>query len=170
VTFLQPRRFAECWQADAEWPGTIEQQQTVRDAFALVYGKKFWAVMKRLDYSANQVYQRHYLTVGFPPDDMFGMNQSAIAGVSGINFRASYAVGAIIQQARHELGHVVDKHLLSQTQRVWFMHQITGPDLGNNRWTWNYQETFADAFRDWVNSDGGKWESLTPILTEGGKL
>jgi len=159
-----PRRFSEVWQMDAEWPGTYDQQWAVREAFSLVYDTDQWRVMKRLDKSANQIYLRKYLTVGFWPDEMWGPNHSAIAGIAGINFRASYNPIPLIPQIRHELAHVYDQHnLITWAGRLAFM-QALNIDLEQNTWNHNVQETFADAFRDWWSSGGSLYPALTPIL------
>lgn len=154
-------RFSECWQFDAEWPGTPQQQLVIVKAFELEYGSDHWKLFKRLDRSINQVYKRSYMTIGFLPDDMFDVNRSVIAGITGINFRQSYAVSALKSQVEHELFHVVDKHLLTWANRLWFINQLQiDPNL--NTWNHNVQETWADAGRDWWNGQG--WASLTPIL------
>jgi hypothetical protein len=163
MAFLQPRRFSEIWQADAEWPGTLEQQQIIRDTFKLEFGSDRHMLMKRLDQSANHVYQRSYLTVGFWPDDLWPPNLSAVAGVTGINFRASYASSVLADQADHELFHVADKHLMTPLKRLQFM-ELAGIDPNSNSWNQNVQETFADAGRDWWQGKG--WKSLTPILLD----
>lgn len=144
----------------AEWPGTLEQQQTVRDALALEFGSDQWKLTKRLDQAVNAD-GRHYLSISFPPDDMWPPGYLAIAGATGISMRAGLALSAIPNIVLHESGHCVDQLLLTQEDRTWFMHQISGPDLGQNNWT-NYSETFADAVRDWWL--GISWPSLTPIL------
>lgn len=48
--------------------------------------------------------------------------------------------------------------------REWFMDQISGSDTSSRNWN-NYKETWADAVRDWISSDGETWAALTPILT-----
>jgi hypothetical protein len=157
-------RFSEVFQFDAEWPGNPAQQLAIVKTFELEYGSDRWKLVKRLDKSTNEVWQRHYLAIGFPPDEMFGWNQLAVAGVTGINFRQSYNASALPMAADHELGHVVDKHLLLWKDRLWFMAQA-GIDANLNTWNQNVQETWADAFRDWWR--GQSWKSLDPILIPG---
>lgn len=153
-------RFSECFQFDAEWPGTPQQQLVIVKTFELEYGSDHWKMFKRLDRSINQVYKRSYMAIGFPPDDMFD-HRLAIAGVTGINFRASYSPSALGSAAEHELFHLADKHLLTWADRLWFINELKiDPNL--NTWNQNVQETFADAGRDWWN--GRAWKSLTPIL------
>lgn len=153
-------RFSECWQFDAEWPGTIEQQRVVINTFHLDYATERHRLMKRLDKSANEVYKRSYLVVGFPPDDYWPPNLIAVAGVTGINFRAGFSHFALAAQANHELFHVIDKHLLTPALRLQFM-AIEKIDPNINTWNFNVQETWADAGREWWQ---GNRPDLTPIL------
>lgn len=160
---LPPPRFAEVWQMDAEHPGTVDQQKAVRDIFTLTYGDDRWKLMKRVDKNTNEIYRRSYCTIGFMPEWMFPGDMIAVAGPTGINFRADYAPSALKDQLPHEFGHLIDRqNLIRESDRVWFMHQISGPDLGDNFWNRSYQETFADAVCDWWWKRG--WDSLTPIL------
>ena len=69
--------------------------------------------------------------------------------------------------ARHEYGHMFDKYVLTSADKAWFMHKVSGDDIGLNDWPHNYAEPFADAVRDWINTDGQAWPELTPILTRG---
>lgn len=158
-------RFSECFQFDAEWPGTPQQQLVIVKTYELEYGSDHWKLFKRLDKSINEVWHRSYMAIGFPPDDMFGVNQIAVAGITGINFRQSFAVSALKSQAEHELFHLVDKHLLAWKDRLWFMMQA-GIDANLNTWNHNVQEVFADAGRDWWN--GRAWQSLTPLFVGDG--
>lgn len=158
-------RFSECFQFDAEWPGTPQQQLVIVKTYELEYGTDHWRLFKRLDKSINEVWHRSYMAIGFPPDDMFGTNQLAISGITGTNYRQSFAVSALKSQAEHELFHLADKHLLTWADRLWFINQLAiDPNL--NTWNQNVQETFADAGRDWWN--GRAWQSLTPILLPDG--
>ena len=162
--FILPRRFAEVFQISQDYPGTLPQQQTVRDALTFVFGSREHQLLKRLDTSTNTVWKRSYLVVSFMPEDMFGPNQLALAGVSGISFRDTFAVSALYDQTRHEYMHIVDKQLLTPANRLWFMEQA-GIDPNINTWNHNVQETWAEAGRDWL--DGRGWESLTGILLPG---
>lgn len=162
MTFILPRRFSECWQALTDYPGTIEQQQAVRDAFSLEHGTPKHQAFKRLDRSINQVYKRSYLTFGFLPADMFAPNQLAVAGRTGINMSDAYNPSAVGGQALHELGHVFDLHFLTAAQKLDFM-MLAGIDPNLNTWNFNVQETWADACRDWCK---GMRPELTPLLLE----
>lgn len=154
-------RFAEVWQADAEWPGTPVQQLAVEKTWHLEYDTDRWRLMKLLDKSTNEVYRRSYLVVGFPPDEMFPPNLIAVAGVTGINFRQSFAASALSAQANHELGHVADKHLLTPVKRLQYM-QMMGIDPNANTWNQNVQEIFADSFREWWR--GRDWPEFRALL------
>lgn len=160
MPFVQPRRFSECFQALVDYPGTMEQQTAVREAFHLEYGNAKHQAFQRLDRSINTVYKRSYLTFGFLPDDMWPADMLAVAGVTGINMRAGIAPETVGDLALHELGHVFDKHLLTAATRFEFM-LIAGIDPEVNTWNRNVQETFADAGREWCK---GGWQWLTPIL------
>lgn len=145
----------------AEHPGTLDQQRAVREALALTHGTYQWRVIKRLDASLNEIYQRSYSVIEFLPDDLWPPDLLAIAGVTGINFRASYNVGVVGRQVQHEVGHQIDKHLLTAADRFWFMLEAN-IDPSINTWNHNVQEVWADAFADWFRGTG--WPSLTPIL------
>lgn len=159
--FLLPRRFAEVFQISQDYPGTLAQQQVVRDALNFVYGSDEHKLLKRLDRSTNTVWKRSYLVVGFMPGDMFAPNQIAIAGVSGISFRDDFSLSALYDQTRHEYMHIVDKQLLTPANRLWFMEQA-GIDPNVNTWNHNVQETWAEAGRAWLDHTG--WQALTGIL------
>lgn len=161
MAFIYPRRFSEAWQMLSDYPGTLEQQALVRSTFALTYGTKKHKLFQALDKSINSVYLRSYMTFGFLPDDLWPPNLLAVAGATGINMRASIAESVIPNLALHELGHVVDKHLMTAAKRLWFM-QEAGIDPNTNTWNQNVQETFADAVRDCIQNTG--WQNLWPIL------
>lgn len=156
-------RFSECWQFLSDYPGTEAQQEEVIEAFWLVHGSHQHRYMKRLDLAINAI-ERSYLTFGFLPADMFGPNQLAVAGRTGINMVDAMAPSAIADLAVHELHHVGDKLLMTAAQRLEFM-VMAGIDPNINTWNHNVQETFADAGRDWYRGTG--WEQLTPILLPG---
>lgn len=156
-------RFSEAWQFLTEYPGTVEQQTAVRDAFHLEYGTDKHQVFKRLDRSINTIYQRSFLTFGFLPDDMWSPNMLAVAGVTGINMRAGIVPEAVGDLALHELSHVYDKHYMTATTRLDFM-MLAGIDPNLNTWNHNVQEMFADAGRDWFK---GGWQALTSIMLGG---
>jgi hypothetical protein len=160
VSFVSPRRFSECWQISADFPGTITQQMAVREAYALVHGTNKHRLFQRLDHAINAT-GRSFLIFGFPPDDMFNFDQLAVASRAGINIREGFATSAIPNMALHELGHVVDKLLITNTDRYWFM-TAAGIDPNTNTWNHNVQEMFADAVRDCIK--GTSWQSLWAIL------
>lgn len=153
-------RFSECWQFSADYPGTPEQRDMVRFAYRLVWGTKKWRLFKRLDRAINDI-GRHTLIFGFLDPDMFALGQTAIAGRTGINIRWDYSVAFLYMQALHELGHVVDRLLLTDEQRLEFM-RMAGIDPAQNSWNHNVQETFADAVRDCIH--GLSWQQLWPLL------
>lgn len=159
--FVYPRRFAECWQMSADFPGTIEQQQTVRDAFQPEFGSDLHRLLKLLDHSLNHTYQRSYAVFAFLPQKAFGPWELAKAFDTGINMSDEMVPETIPNLALHELGHVVDGHLMTQDRKLWYMHKVTGPDLGTNDWR-AYVEPFADSVRDCINGTG--WSELWPIL------
>ena len=160
MSFRYPRRFSECWQMSADFPGTLSQQDAVREAYELEFGTNKHLLFKRLDRGINAL-GRSYLIFGFYPDDMFNFDQLAVAGRTGINMRAGFAIGAIPDMALHELGHVVDKLRITNADRYWFL-TAAGIDPNLNTWNHNVQEMFADAVRDCIK--GMSWQSLWPIL------
>lgn len=162
LRFVQPRRFSECWQMSSDFPGTVEQQQTVRDAYQLEYGTRKHQLFQLLDRSLNQVYGRSYAVVAFLPPAAFPPWTLAQAWDTGINISDEVAAGSgLVNLALHEFGHVVDGHLMTQDKKLWYMHEVTGPDLGTNDWR-TYVEPFADSVRDCINGIG--WQELWPIL------
>lgn len=160
MSFVYPRRFSECWQISADYPGTIAQQMAVRDTFHLEYDTEKHRLFKRLDRSINAT-GRSFLIFGFLPSDMFAFDQLAIAGFTGISLRDTIALSAIPDMALHELGHVVDKHFLTNASRLWFMEQAR-IDTNLNTWNRNVQETWADAVRDCIK--GMAWPQLWAML------
>lgn len=160
--FILPRRFSEVFQISQDYPGTLAQQQAVRDALALEYGTPMHRLVKRLDQSTNSVWKRSYLVISFMPQDMFGdPNRIAIAGVSGVSLSENLAPSALRDIVRHEVMHIVDKQLLTPADRLWFMQQA-GIDPNINTWNHNVQEMWAEAGRAWL--DGTGWQELTGIL------
>ena len=162
MNFLQPRRFAELWQMSEDWPGTLEQQQAVRDALTPIFGTNVHRLAQKMDRWINRPgSERHFLPIAFVD----------IAPYLGLGFATGIllshhlltAPGIIAGIVRHETGHVYDQlGLLTQEDKFWFMDLVSGHHDGN--WRQEYQETWADAFRDWWASDGHAWPELTPIL------
>lgn len=157
-----PARFSEVWQFSIDWPGTPGQQQAVRDAFAFPFHSNGHRLMQRLDRHVNDA-GRSYLPIGFMDTDP----RLAIAGAGGINLSHHLNDPIIIQrQVCHEVIHVVDQRdMITQEDRHLFMDWISGNHRGD--WMKEYQETFADAGRDWLLSSWaspGQWFKLTRML------
>lgn len=148
----------------ADWPGTLDQQAAVRKTLSVDFGDNRHKFMKRLDTTTNLIWDRSFLIVGFLPDDMFPPDWLAVAGVSGVSMRAGFALSAIGRMLEHEVGHVADKHLLTQEMRYIYMQQ-KGIDPNLNIWNWNVQEMWADDFQAWFSTDGAFRPELTPWLT-----
>lgn len=155
----QPRRFGLVFQIDPLAPGTSEQQQAVRDALHPSFGTLFHALIFRLAVTYKRKGRSH-ISVGFV--NLAPQNRLGFAGSYFIRLHEGLTVSAIRNIARHELGHVVEQNdLITQADKTWFMEQLSDQDRD---WS-HFTETFADAVRDWINSDGERWSGLTPILT-----
>jgi hypothetical protein len=156
----QPRRFGLVFQIDPVLCGTAAQQQAVRDALHPSFGSKFHALILRFAIAYKKK-GRHYVNIEIK--DFADWHGLAIAGAASIALSDKLAVTAIKDLVRHEFGHVIDNNdFITQAQREWFMKQIG--DGSDTNWN-SHRETWADAVRDWVNTDGEAWPSLTPILT-----
>jgi hypothetical protein len=138
-------------------PGTIEQQQAVRNVMAVEFGSPQHQWLKRLDKFLNAERGRSYLPIAFVDTDPW----LGRAGTTGINLSWRLVPEGIRWVLPHECGHVHDQCFLDQLTKDWFMLKVSGQS-GN--WATEYQETFADAFRDWWLGTG--WQELTPILLE----
>lgn len=145
-----PARFAECFQFDPVHPGTFDQRQSVRDSLTPVFGSAHHRLLLRLDKAVNAA-GRHYVTVGFRE----GMVQPGLASPSGFNLSAAMGPTGVAEVARHELGHLIDFYLITDTDRQWFCEQ-----LGRESWPGAW-ESWAEAVREWLQ---GGWKALTPIL------
>lgn len=160
LDFVHPRRFGEMWQMNEDWPGTIQQQMAVRAALTPVYGTNFHRLTQKMDRYINEQ-GRSYLPVAFFDlgDNFLGRGNNA-----GLILSHNLKDPTIIARwARHEMGHVYDQlGILSQDDKFFFMEEISGHHNGN--WPNEYQETWAEAFREWVESDGERWNPLTVRL------
>lgn len=162
----QPRRFGLVFQIDKELCGSSAQRQAVRDALHPSFGSKFHALILRFAIAYKKKWVgRHYVNIEIKPwpDDA---NNIAVAGTVSLALSDKLTVIAIKGQVRHEFGHVIDNNdFITQNTREWFMDQISGADTTSRNWN-DYKETWADAVRDWINTDGETWAALTPILTK----
>lgn len=153
------QRFGRVWQITAiPWlKGTVEQRQAVRDTFTPIFDSCFDRLLYRLDLAVNQA-GRHYLTVELHSS---GNTVPGVSGPAGISIATGPGVSlkAIQEVARHEFGHMTDHYnLLTATDRLWFIAQ-----MGRETWPGAW-ESWAEAVREWVESDGQVWQALTPIL------
>lgn len=159
MTFINPRRFGELWQMAQDWPGTTAQQQAVRDALTPTFGSNVHRLAQKMDREVNRR-SRHFLPIAFVNIDPY-LGLGFATGIL-LSEHLSTAPGIIAGIVRHETGHVYDQlGLWTQDDRLWFMDRISG-QVGN--WAKEYQETFADAFRDWWASNGEKWPDMTSRL------
>lgn len=151
-------RFSECWQLSRDWPGTTSQRQYAREALELVYNSPRHKLMQRLDRDINAK-GRSYITIGFLP-----MDRLDVSGAGGINLSTHLQDPIIIRTwVSHGLGHVIDQRdMITPTDKAVFKMRISGHAGGD--WNKEYQETFADQFRDWFISDGVDYRWLTPML------
>lgn len=157
--FVHPRRFAEVWQISEDWPGTLDQQRSVRAGLDFPFKSPGHLLMQRIDRHVNAA-DRSYLPIGF-----LEMDQLDLSGAGGINLSHHLKDPVIIRTwLLHGIGHVLDQRdMITQQDRWQFMDWISGHHNGN--WNREYQETFADAVRDWLLWHGvGLWARLTPIL------
>lgn len=153
------RRFAEVFEIDAIFPGSIEQQTAVEVSLTPEWGTLHHRLLQRLDRQVNSgvavdginYHKRSFLRIGFHKE----MTAPGTASPAGFNLSAAMGYKGCHEVARHELGHIVDFWLLSPENRIWFqgaMHRDSWPGA------W---ESWAEAFREWL--DGG-WQALTQIL------
>lgn len=153
------QRFAEVFQVDFIHRGSDTQRQAVVDSLTPTYGSNHHRLLQRLDRQVNRgvsvdgilYHARSYLTVGLRS----GMTAPGLASPVGFNLSAAMGRPGILEVARHELGHVVDFWLLTDTDRLWFQ-RVMGRESWPGAW-----ESWAEAVREWL--DGG-WQALTPIL------
>lgn len=159
----QPRRFGLVFQIDPVLQGTQAQRDAVRDALHPSFGSKFHALILRFAIAYKKK-GRHYVNIEIKD---FGGSPGllAVAGSASLALSDQLAITSIRDLVRHEFGHVIDNNdFITQDTREWFMNQISGADTTSRNWN-NYKETWADAVRDWISSDGETWSALTPILT-----
>lgn len=152
----------EVWEFSRDYSGTPSQQRAVREGLAFPFHSNGHRLMQRLDRHVNAA-GRSYLPIGFMDTEP----RLAIAGAGGINLSLHLQDPIIIRnQVCHEVMHVIDQRdMITQADRHLFMDWISGNHNGN--WNNEYQETFADAGRDWLLSSyasPGAWAKLTPIL------
>ena len=159
-------RFMEVWQFSVDWPGTPSQQQSVREGLAFPFHSNGHRLMQRLDRHVNAA-GRSYLPIGFLEMDRLGLS-----GAGGINLSHHLQDPIIIRAVVcHEVIHVIDQRdMITPEDRNLFMDWISGNHRGH--WLNEYQETFADAGRDWLLSSyasPGQWRQLTAILLPEGE-
>lgn len=160
----QPRRFGLVFQIDPVLQGTQAQRDAVRDALHPSFGSKFHALILRFAIAYKKK-GRPYVNIEIK--DFGGSpNLLAVAGTASLALSDQLTVTSIRDIVRHEFGHVIDNNdFITQEIRAWFMYQVSGGISSHN---WNdYKETWADAVKDWINTDGETWSSLTSILTRG---
>lgn len=142
----------------ADAPGSLEQQQVVRDVLKVEYGSRQHRWLKRLDQDVNAS-SRHYITIDFVSIPYLGL-----AFANGILLSELLVKDGIEWVLPHEVGHVHDQRFLTQDDKNWFMERLRSPEQlppFDTDWR-HHQEMFADAFRDWWLGTG--WDSLTPLL------
>jgi hypothetical protein len=128
--------------------------------FTPIFNSYFDRLLFRLDVAVNLA-GRHYLTVEF---HSFGATVPGAASPAGISIASGTGVSlkAIQEVARHEFGHLTDFYnLLTEADRFWFR-----AEMGRETWPGAW-ESWAEAVREWVESDGQQWGTLTPILLPG---
>lgn len=155
ITARQPARFGRVWQITSiPWlRGTETQRQAVRERFSPTFGSLFDRMLYRLDVAVN-VRGRHHLTVEFHKNMTAPGNPSP----SGISLSAAMGPAGIREVAGHECGHLTDFYLITDEDRGWFMRE-----MGRATWPGAW-ESWAEAVREWIESDGEQWAKLTPIL------
>lgn len=140
-----------------DWPGTLPQQQAVRDAFKVEHGTVQHQLLQKIDREIN-LNQRHYLPIAFVTLPTVPQVQLGRGFATGILLSTELVPAGIPGIVQHEFGHVYDQIFLDQADKDWFMGQISTEDRD---WR-HYSETFADAVKDWWR--GVSWSSLTPLL------
>lgn len=165
MTFVQPRRFGACHQVSADFPGTVEQQQALQAAIhPQIFGSNFHRTSNRFAQVYKATMGRSYVTWEFRPYED-GSNYLAIAGMVSVSMNDALHPSSLLFVARHELGHLWDKHLLTEAHRELFKDQVGR--TGRTTWNKSYQEIWAEHCREWVDSDGATWPELTPLLLGG---
>lgn len=152
-------RFAEVFQFDPDFAGSVEQRNAVRESLTPLYGTYHHRLLQRLDRQVNSgvavdgtVYHpRSFLLVGFRKQ----MTSPGLSSASGFNLSSAMGYDGCYEVARHEMGHCVDFWLLDDKGREWFRTYM-GRDSWPGAW-----ESWAEAVREWL---GGGWHDLTPIL------
>lgn len=155
---MEPRRFGRCFEFDQANQGTAEQRQAVRDALIYPFGTKYDRLNHRL---ARKVKAPPPLGLGRIVKvsfvDLSTGWKLGSAGTYYIQLHYQLVPSVIKNLTLHELGHVVHENEVFPAHAMgWFAEQTGSTSFS--------KETFADAFRDWVLSDGQVWASLTPWL------
>lgn len=98
---------------------------------------------------------RRCITVRFTPA---GSIPYAHAGLYFINLSASVQVDALYDLARHEYLHVCEINLFTAID-----DELIRALMPSHSWS-STRELFAEAGRQWLDTGGASWPSLTPIL------
>ena len=157
MTFAQriPARFGRVFEFDpAAPPPTAGHAAEVRRALSYRIGH----VEDRLNMRLAQAYKRtgrRAITVSFTPA---GSIPYAHAGLYFINISASVAPAALYDLARHEYLHVVEINLFTAIDDELIRALHPAPTWAMTR------ELFAEAGREWLDSDGAFWPALTAVL------
>ena len=153
------QRFAEVFQIDFFHRGSEIQRQAVADSLTPTFGTNHHRLLQRLDRQVNLgvsvdgslFHRRSFLTVGIRS----GIDVPGTSSPVGFTLSGAMGRAGILEVARHELGHVVDFWLLTDTDRTWFQRE-----MGRESWPGAW-ESWAEAVREWLS---GGWVALTPIL------
>lgn len=156
--FVRPRRFAYVNQVDLWHRGTLQQQQALQDSLRPVWGTKYQKAL----YNFAVRYKR--------PIDQGGRGRKYVTweikqmdGYLGLAGSVSVALSNQITQleymrpiALHEFGHLWDNNdFITREDRAWFA------SLHNGQFN---RETWAEAYKDWVLSDGASMPGLDNIF------
>lgn len=156
--FVHPRRFAYVNQVDWWHRGTLEQQQALQDSLRPVWGTKYQQAMFNF-----AVRYKRPISQGGKGRSFVTWEIKETGGYLAIAGAVSVALSKNITQLEymrpvvlHEYGHLWDNNnFITNEDRNWFASFHNGQF---NRETW------AEAYKDWVLSDGAIWSGLTPIL------
>jgi hypothetical protein len=136
--------------------GTPELRQLTREALAFPFGSLGDRLLFRLDQAVNAT-GRHFVTVEYHAN----MDRPGLASPAGISLSSAATQGpGVGETIRHEgLGHLSDFYLIDNDVRQWFAAL-----MGQETWQPVAWEQWAEAVRQWAESDGVVWSVLTPIL------
>lgn len=155
------RRFARCFQVNTALPGTAAQRELLWDALNYLPGTPWDELNLRL---ARQIKGPFGLAAKHIPVAFTALpfNWLGHAGAHFINLSVLLAGSGVTHFARHETGHLIDMHLLTDEQRRRYI-----VSKGGTGGIWrDWYEQFADDTAMWI-SDPHLRPWMTGLLLNG---